>query len=128
MTRSPLIAALLSLTFGLQLMLAGGGAACIDGGHGTTSPADGASELAMADMNMPMAMDTSIPTDDDPAPCDQPSAPGGCQLMGPCAGGFIAIAAADFDRPAPAPSRVVGFVSPAPHLQTFPPEPPPPRA
>ena len=124
MTPSPLISALLSVCFGFQLLLAGGGAMCVDADHGAMHAAGSADDAAMAGMDMDMPM----PSSDGQAPCDQPSAPGACQLMGPCSGAFIAIAMADLEQPAVASSRVLSPTALPPLSRTVPPEPPPPRA
>ena len=125
MTRSPLVAALLSISFGFQLLLAAGGVTCVDADHGTMhAAAQMATDPGMTGMDMDMPM----PTGDRDAPCDQPATPGACQLMGPCASSFIAIAVSDPDRPTLAAPRVAGPNSLPPLSRTFPPEPPPPRA
>lgn len=126
MTRSPLVAALLSISFAFQLLLAGGGAACVDADHGAMHTAESAADQAMAGMDM--EMDMPMPTSgDSPAPCDQPATPGACQLMGPCSISFIAIAVAELDRPILVSPRAVGTIALAPHSRTVAPELPPPR-
>lgn len=120
MTRSPIVAALLSLSLAFQLMLVGGGASCVDGDHASmhSSATDVA---AMSGMDMPM------PEGDGHEPCDQSATPGACKVTAACSGGFIAVAAADLDRPVPAGTRAVGLIPTAPPSRTVPPELPPPR-
>ena len=125
MTRSPLVAALLSLSLAFQLLLASGGPACIDADHGAMHPADSGAGEGMAGMDM--ATDTPMPGGDNEAPCDQPATPGACQLMGPCSISFIAIAVVELDRPALVSPRAVGTIALAPHSRTIAPELPPPR-
>ncbi len=123
MTRSPLTAALLSISLGFQLLLAGGGGACVDADHGAMHRAETADNPAMAgmDMNMPM------PESENAAPCDQPATPGACQLMGPCSLSFIAISLPELDRPTHGSLRAVGAIPLAPPSRTVAPELPPPR-
>ena len=123
MTRSPLVAVLLSISFAFQLLLAGGGAACVDADHGAMHAAGSAGDQAMADMDMTMDM----PTDGRQAPCDQPATPGACQLMGPCSVSFIAISVAELDRRVVEPAGAIGALALAPLSRTVAPELPPPR-
>lgn len=120
MTRSPIIAALLSLSLAFQLMLVGGGASCAGGDHASMhSAATSASAMSMPDMPMPAG--------DGKEPCDQSATPGACKVMAACSGGFVAVAAPDLNPAAPGGTLAVGFIPTAPSSRTVPPELPPPR-
>ena len=126
MTRSPVVSALLLISFAFQLLLAGGGAACVDADHGAMHAAGTAADQAMAGMDMEMDMPMP-PSGNSETPCDQPATPGACQLMGPCSISFIAIAVAELDRPVLVSPRAVAKIALAPHSRTVAPELPPPR-
>ena len=127
MTRSPILATLVAVSFALQLLLAATGTTCVDAHHGAGHPASAAGDQAMAGMHMGMSMPVDMPTDERQAPCDQPVTPGACQLMGPCSVSFIAISAAELDRHVVEPSDAIGALALAPLSRTVAPELPPPR-
>ncbi|MGH7719498.1 MAG: hypothetical protein ACREON_11730 [Gemmatimonadaceae bacterium] len=139
-----LVATLLSVSFALQLLLAGGGVTCVmtaggATGGGTTPRADAMPETGMTDMSIDMSMPTggaaSASSDDsgsstapDEAPCDQPATPAACVLTAPCAVSFIVVLSAAADAESRSPSRIVTMVSLEPPSHSDPPELPPPRA
>lgn len=139
MRRSPLAALILSGSFAFQLALAGGGAACLDPDHRSSLAAAGAEALAMPGMDagMDMAADHAghgtqsgsgqMPAHGE-APCEEPAAPGTCQAMAPCAGGFFASDFAAIDTTDLARSHVAARPALALSSRTVQPELPPPRA
>lgn len=135
MRRSPFVAALLSGSFALQLVLAGAGATCVDPDHSAGHANEGAEAHSMTGMETATEMpDYGAPvlpgeaTQPGEAPCDQPVTPGDCQVLAPCAGGIFFSAGSDIS----ASARVISRALPRPVLAlsstTIPPELPPPRA
>ena len=137
MRRSPLVAAILSGSFALQLLLAGGGSTCVDPAHGSLAGHSDPGQPAMAGMDMSMDMSMSVsehgPDSDqapstDQAPCDQPTAPSSCQVLAACASGFFTSALADYDVSDHLPAQRVTRPALTLSSRTVPPELPPPRA
>jgi len=98
---------------------------CVGVQHAAMHAASAASDpgmAGMAGMDMPMDMPA------DHTPCDQSTTAGACQVMAPCSGGFLVVAAADLDRSVPGSSRIDRASSLAPPSRTRLPELPPPRA
>jgi hypothetical protein len=140
MKRSPLVATLLSLSLGIQLVLAAVGVTCVmpSGGTAHVSSA-GASQMDMAGMDMAGMDMAGVPAGEgtapsshghgpDGAPCDQPGTPEACQVMAPCAGAFVAVASSAARASADVPAAVLAVSVATPPSRTIPPELPPPRA
>lgn len=132
MSRSPLVALLLSFSFALQLVLTGAGTTCIlpgGAGHGSgiAAAVDGMPGMNMADR--PAKTDAS-PDDrgSAEAPCNHATARVSCVIMAPCAGGFVGNVATVSAGTSPALISVAGALVAMPLSPTIPPEPPPPRA
>lgn len=132
MRRSRFVAALLSGSFALQLLLASSGGVCLDPEHGSAhgNAAAGHAVSGMA-MDMPGAKaltqqnDHSSPGE---APCDRPVKPGDCQVLAPCAGGLLISPRDCGEAGARLESRAVARLAVALSSRTIAPELPPPRA
>jgi hypothetical protein len=135
MFRSRTLAALLSASIAVQLVLAGGGTTCVREGEAAASTA----ASAMAGMDMPAADQardadpSAAPTDrDHPArgdtPCGRTTSPAVCQILSACAAGFVSV-----ETPDNAGERELAAGAPAsdttpPASRSIAPELPPPRA
>lgn len=134
MNRHPIIAAILSTSFAFQLVLAGIGSACAMPGSGSDGAA---SHMAMTGMQMdgarPVAVEqpdgTKAPHSGNQAPpCDQSTPGAACQLMGPCAGSFVAPPFTDANEATAVPGRIARSEASSPPSRSTAPELPPPRA
>lgn len=143
MKRSPLVATLLLCSFALQLVLAGGGATCVmPGGAAHVETSTEGAEMAAMDMSgmdmsgmdmtdMSAGESASTPAHGhtpDGTPCDQQTTPAACQVMAPCAGGFVGAARSATEAVAGVPARVEVANVTMPPSRTVPPDLPPPRA
>ena len=133
MRRSPLVAAILSGSFAFQLLLAGGGTTCVDPGHGSVAGYPDASTPPMAGMDMSMSMgdqgrDANHAPSTDQAPCDQPTAPGNCQVLAACATSIVVSAIVDLEMSDVTITERMTRPTLALSSRAIPPEPPPPRA
>jgi hypothetical protein len=140
MLRSRLFGTFVSVSFALQLALAGTGSTCVlpsGADQGASSAAHaGMAEMVLAGMNMDMSGKPFDEGDGTPshghdaggAPCDQPGTPAACQVMASCAGGFVAIAAAGDGEASGAAAGISASVVATPASRTIEPELPPPRA
>ena len=124
----PIVALLLFGSLALQLVLAGVGATCVmPGGDGAQTASADMSGMDMG--GMPSGEDDPSPGNGpDGSPCDQPGTPQTCQVMAPCAGGFVLAARGGADAAAGVPAAMSTASVAAPASRTIPPEPPPPRA
>jgi hypothetical protein len=129
---SRFVAVLMTTLLAFQLWLTGSGMFCMMPGpaqQGLTGTMSGAmamgSSATATDQPTPGAAANSIP---EQVPCDKQMGLPMCQAMGPC---ITALAAAavngNTERMVPS-SRVIAMSVLAPPSQSFPPEPPPPRA
>ena len=133
MRRSPLVAAILSGSFALQLLLAGGGTTCVDPAHGWLTGHSDPGLPAMAGMDMSMSMPNQGPDakqtpSTDQAPCDQPTAPSNCQVLAACATSIVASAIVNLDTSGVSIAERITLPTLALSSRAIPPEPPPPRA
>lgn len=133
MRRSPLVAAILSGSFALQLLLAGGGTTCVDPAHGSLTRHSDPGLPAMAGMDMSMSMpnhgpDAKQTPSTDQAPCDQPTAPSNCQVLAACATSVVASAIVNLDTSNVTIAERITLPTLALSSRAIPPEPPPPRA
>ena len=132
MRRSPLVAAILSGSFALQLLLAGGGTTCVDPAHGSPAGYSDPGLAAMAGMDMTMSMpdqgpDAKHTPSTDQAPCDQPTAPSNCQVLAACATSIVASAIVNLDTSDVTIAERITLPTLALSSRAIPPEPPPPR-
>ena len=114
------IAGLASGILLLQLVLVGGGFACVIPGMGTPGAAATSETSAMPGMDMP-----SAPSE---LPCQLPWAPAGCQPMAPCAPAAVTAARFVLALPVVDAAPVAALDIATPSSRTTPPEIPPPRA
>ncbi len=120
------LTALVSGALLLQLVLAGGGFACVMPEGGGMRAAEASS---MPGMTMSADAEGSVQSpSSDKAPCRLPWAPAGCQPMAPCAPAVVASAALVLAVPPTPIAEVATLVVLAPPSRSTPPELPPPRA
>ena len=115
-----------------QLWLTGSGMFCMMPGtaqQGTTRTRSGAMAMGSTAMapDRP-AMGETAPSMPEQMPCDQQMSLPMCQAMGPCIAALAAAAVSGNAERIDPPSRVIAMSAVAPPSQSFPPEPPPPRA
>ena len=133
MRRSPLVAAILSGSFAFQLVLAGSGTTCVDPAHGSLAGGSDPGLATMAGMDMSTSMgdqggDVDHTPWTDQAPCDQPTAPGKCQVLAPCATSIVVSAIVDLEMSDVTISERITRPTLALSSRAISPELPPPRA